>query len=228
VEENEMSSLLAEIAELVAQGHANAASKYPPSMLGKPGVAEKVAEALENGIDPRQIVEEGLTAGMEIVGKRFGSGEIFVPEVLMASKAMKAGMEILKPRLGQADVPRKGVFVLGTVLGDVHDIGKNLVRMIVEGAGWEVVDLGTSVPADRFVEVTRELRPVAVGMSALLTTTMQQMAVVVDALRKAGLDVPVIIGGAPVQAAFADSLGARYGRDPQDAVAYLNELVGQN
>jgi len=145
-----------------------------------------------------------------------------VPEVLMASKAMKAGMERLKPHLHAEDIPRKGTFVLGTVQGDVHDIGKNLVKMIVEGAGWEVVDLGTNVSPERFVEAVKTHHPVAVGLSALLTTTMQQMASVIAALRRAKLEVPVIVGGAPVSESFAREIGAVYGRDPDAAVSFLS------
>jgi 5-methyltetrahydrofolate--homocysteine methyltransferase len=214
-----------EIAGLVAAGHADSRSKYPPDLAGQPGVAEKVAQAIAAGADPQRILFEGLMAGMEIVGRRFGCGEVFVPEVLMASKAMKAGVECLRPFLGGADVPRKGVFVLGTVLGDVHDIGKNLVKLIVEGAGWEVIDLGTSVPAERFVEAALQHRPVAVGLSALLTTTMQQMADVVRALRAAEVDVPVIAGGAPVHESFAQSIGAHYGKDPQAAIDFLEKVA---
>ncbi|MCX7625715.1 MAG: corrinoid protein [Candidatus Sumerlaeaceae bacterium] len=214
-------TVLLEIAELVAAGHAEQGSKFPPALLGQPGVVEKVTEALEAGLSPEQILHEGLMAGMEVVGRRFGAGEIFVPEVLMASKAMKAGMELLKPLLGSGAASRKGVFVLGTVLGDVHDIGKNLVRMIVEGAGWEVIDLGTNVAPERFVEAVRDYRPVAVGLSALLTTTMQQMSGVIAALRSAQLEVPVIVGGAPVNERFASEIGAAYGRDPQAAVTFL-------
>lgn len=218
-------SILVEIAELVAAGHADRESKFPPALVGQPGVAEKVSEALESGVSPDQIMREGLMAGMEVVGRRFGAGEIFVPEVLMASKAMKAGMERLKPFLGSGGASRRGVFVLGTVLGDVHDIGKNLVRMIVEGAGWEVVDLGTNVAPERFVEAVRNHKPVAVGLSALLTTTMQQMPGVIAALRRAELDVPVIVGGAPVNERFASEIGAVYGRDPQAAVNFLSSCV---
>ncbi len=219
--------LLKSIAELVSLGHADASSKYPPSLVGQPGVAEKVEDALEAGIEPQRILRDGLMAGMEVVGRRFASGEIFVPEVLMASKAMKAGMEKLRPHLTEATSVRRGVFVLGTVLGDVHDIGKNLVKMIIEGAGWEVIDLGTSVPPDRFVEAVRQHKPVAVGLSALLTTTMQQMPVVIEALHQAELDVPVLVGGAPVHETYARSIGAIYGKDPQAAVEFLSTRARQ-
>jgi 5-methyltetrahydrofolate--homocysteine methyltransferase len=217
-----MEDRIKEIAELVALGHADSASKYPPSLAGQAGVAEKVVAALEIGCDPHRILCEGLMAGMEIVGRRFAAGEIFVPEVLMASKAMKAGMERLKPHLQAEDIPRKGTFVLGTVQGDVHDIGKNLVKMIAEGAGWEVVDLGTNVSPERFVEAVKTHHPIAVGLSALLTTTMQQMASVIAALRRAELEVPVIVGGAPVSESFAREIGAAYGRDPDAAVSFLS------
>lgn len=218
--------LLQRLVELVSLGHADASSKYPPALHGQPGVVEHVEEALMAGIEPQRILREGLMAGMEVVGRRFASGEIFVPEVLMASKAMKAGMEKLRPHLTEASAVRRGVFVLGTVLGDVHDIGKNLVKMIVEGAGWEVIDLGTSVPPERFVEAVRQHGPVAVGLSALLTTTMQQMPLVIDALRRADLDVPVLVGGAPVHEDYAQSIGAVYGKDPHAAVEFLTLQAG--
>ncbi len=217
-------NLLKEIADLVAMGHPDSQSKYPPSLAGQPGVAEKVSQALSEGIEPQCILTQGLMAGMEVVGRRFGAGEIFVPEVLMASKAMKAGVELLKPHLASASVSRRGVFVLGTVQGDVHDIGKNLVKILTEGAGWDVVDLGTCVPAEKFVEAVRQYRPVAVGLSALLTTTMQEMPKVIESLRQSDLDVPVIVGGAPVNESFARSIGAEYGRDPQAAVEFLSAL----
>ncbi|MGB9690654.1 MAG: corrinoid protein [Candidatus Sumerlaeaceae bacterium] len=216
--------LLKEIADLVAMGHANAQSKYPPTLAGQAGVAEKVTQAISGGIEAQRILVHGLMAGMEIVGRRFCTGEIFLPEVFMASKAMKAGVELLKPHLASAAVPRRGIFVLGTVQGDVHDIGKNLVKIMVEGAGWEVVDLGTSVPAEQFVEAVRQHRPLALGLSALLTTTMQQMPVVIESLRRCELDIPVIVGGAPVSESFARSIGAHYGHDPQAAIEFLAGL----
>ncbi|AXA34958.1 MAG: corrinoid methyltransferase [Candidatus Sumerlaea sp.] len=215
---------LSKIAELVICGRADARSKYPPTMVGQIGVQEAVTEALGAGVPAMTIVNEGLARGMRTVGERFASGHIFVPEVLMAAKAMKAGMEVLRPHLAAANTAPRGRFVLGSVQGDIHDIGKNLVRMLVEGAGWEVIDLGTNVPPEQFVKAAQEEKVVAVGLSALLTTTMLQMRATVAALRQAGLNTPVIIGGAPVTDSFAQEIQVAYGRDPQDAIAFLEQL----
>jgi len=184
-------------------------------------VAELVQEALDQGLAPQDILSGGLIAGMDEVGKDFKAGELFVPEVLIAARAMHAGMGVLRPLLAESDVPSAGKFVIGTVEGDLHDIGKNLVRMMIEGAGFETIDLGTDVKADAFVEAVREHRPALVGMSALLTTTMVNMKGTIEALEEAGLrdSVKVMIGGAPVTAAFAEEIGAdAYAPDAASAV----------
>jgi len=161
---------------------------------------------------------------MRTVGELFANGSLFVPEVLMAAKAMKAGMEALRPHLAAANTAPRGRFVLGSVQGDVHDIGKNLVRMLVEGAGWEVIDLGINLPPEQFVKAAKEEKVIAVGLSALLTTTMLQMRTTVAALRDAGLNIPVIIGGAPATDSFAREIQVAYGKDPQDAIAFLEQV----
>ena len=184
-------------------------------------VAELVQEALDQGLAPPEILSGGLIAGMDEVGKDFKAGELFVPEVLIAARAMHAGMGVLRPLLAESDVPSAGKFVIGTVEGDLHDIGKNLVRMMIEGAGFETVDLGTDVKPDAFVEAVREHQPALVGMSALLTTTMVNMKGTIEALEEAGLrdSVKVMIGGAPVTAAFAEEIGAdAYAPDAASAV----------
>jgi 5-methyltetrahydrofolate--homocysteine methyltransferase len=184
-------------------------------------VAELVQEALDQGLAPQDILSGGLIAGMDEVGKDFKAGELFVPEVLIAARAMHAGMGVLRPLLAESDVPSAGKFVIGTVEGDLHDIGKNLVRMMIEGAGFETIDLGTDVKAVAFVEAVREHRPALVGMSALLTTTMVNMKGTIEALEEAGLrdSVKVMIGGAPVTAAFAKEIGAdAYAPDAASAV----------
>jgi len=180
-----------------------------------------VQEALDQGLAPQDILSGGLIAGMDEVGKDFKAGELFVPEVLIAARAMHAGMGVLRPLLAESDVPSAGKFVIGTVQGDLHDIGKNLVRMMIEGAGFEAIDLGTDVKAEAFVEAVREHRPALVGMSALLTTTMVNMKGTIEALEEAGLrdSVKVMIGGAPVTAAFAEEIGAdAYAPDAASAV----------
>jgi 5-methyltetrahydrofolate--homocysteine methyltransferase len=192
-------------------------------------VAELVQEALDQGMAPQEVLSGGLIAGMDEVGKDFKAGELFVPEVLIAARAMHAGMGVLRPLLAESDVPSAGKFVIGTVEGDLHDIGKNLVRMMIEGAGFETVDLGTDVKPDAFVEAVREHQPALVGMSALLTTTMVNMKGTIEALEEAGLrdSVKVMIGGAPVTAAFAEEIGAdAYAPDAASAVDVARGFAG--
>jgi 5-methyltetrahydrofolate--homocysteine methyltransferase len=187
----------------------------------KEEIAEETKEALGRGYTPTQVLEKGLVAGMDIVGVDFRDGVLFVPEVLMAANAMKAGMEILRPLLTQTGAPRIGTMVIGTVKGDIHDIGKNLVSMMMEGAGFEVINLGVNNDADKFLNALREHDADILGMSALLTTTMPYMKVVVQALKDEGLrdKTYVMIGGAPVSAAFAEEVEAdAYGRDAATAV----------
>ena len=175
-------------------------------------VVQYVQQALEEGFAPQQILNEGLLPGMDVVGLKFKNNEVFVPEVLVAARAMNAGAEILKPLLAEAGVGTPGKMVLGTVKGDLHDIGKNLVKMMVEGKGIEVIDLGVDVSAEAFVEAAKEHNADIIGCSALLTTTMPVMAEVVKAVEAAGLKdkVKVMIGGAPVTEEFCKSVGADY------------------
>ncbi len=173
-------------------------------------VVELTQEAVDEGVKPNEIINQGLINGMNVVGKRFKAGDMFVPEVLMAAKAMKGGMEIVQPLLVEGEREEAGRVLLGTVAGDLHDIGKNLVGMMMESGGLEVTDLGTDVEADEFVENIREVKPHVLGMSALLTTTMLEMKDVIEVLEEEGLrdDVKVIVGGAPVTKEFADEIGA--------------------
>ncbi|MEZ4725969.1 MAG: corrinoid protein [Caldilineaceae bacterium] len=176
----------------------------------------QVREALTRGKTPQEILDEGLVAGMDIVGVDFRDGILFVPEVLMAANAMKAGMEVLRPLLTETGAQRIGRAIVGTVKGDIHDIGKNLVAMMLEGAGFEVINLGINVDADTFLKAIEEHDPDILGMSALLTTTMPYMKVVVDALGEEGIreQIYVMVGGAPVTENFAREVGAdAYGRD---------------
>ncbi|MDW8102297.1 MAG: corrinoid protein [Anaerolineae bacterium] len=173
-------------------------------------VAELTRRALEEGISPGEILNRGLISGMERVGRDFRDGILFVPEVLVAAHAMKAGLEILRPFLTETGASGLGTFVIGTVKGDLHDIGKNMVAMMMEGAGFKVVDLGVDTPPEKFVEAVRTHSPQILGMSALLTTTMVEMKRVIEALKEAGLrdKVKVMVGGAPVTQEFADEIGA--------------------
>ena len=194
------------------------------------GAAAGVAKALEEKIPPKAILDQGLIEGMNIVGERFKSHEIFLPEVLLAAKAMTAGLEILKPLLQGVASASRGKVVLGTVQGDLHDIGKNLVGIMLKGAGFEVLDLGRDVPPERFVETARREGAQVIGMSALLTTTMGIMQKTVELLRHEGLEgkVKVIVGGAPVTAEFARRIGAHaQGFDAASAVDRVRELTGR-
>lgn len=191
-------------------------------------VAELVQRALDDGLTPKEILQDGLIAGMDQVGKDFKSGDLFVPEVLIAARAMHAGMNVLRPLLSASDSPTVGKYVIGTVKGDLHDIGKNLVKMMLEGAGFETVDLGTDVAPEAFVQAVQEHKPRIVGMSALLTTTMVNMKTTIDALQEAGLrdSVRIMVGGAPVTAAFAQQIGAdAYAPDAATAVDMARKLA---
>jgi 5-methyltetrahydrofolate--homocysteine methyltransferase len=193
-------------------------------------VVEATNEALAQwGQTPGEILQRGLVAGMDIVGEDFRDGILFVPEVLLAAKAMKGAMEVLRPLLTEAkDVQRRGTVVIGTVKGDIHDIGKNLVGMMLEGAGFEVVNLGINVDADQFLAAIREHNADILGMSALLTTTMPYMRTVIQRLRDEGLrdQTIVLVGGAPLTSAFAEDIGAdRYCEDAAVAVEAAKALM---
>jgi 5-methyltetrahydrofolate--homocysteine methyltransferase len=189
-------------------------------------VVELTQKALDEGVGPKEILENGLIAGMSVVGKRFKANEVYVPEVLIAARAMKGGMEVLQPRLAAAGVKPLGTIVLGTVKGDLHDIGKNLVGMMLTGAGLRVVDIGTDAPADKFVKACKDESAAVCAMSALLTTTMPQMAAVVKAVKDSGIAVKTIIGGAPVTQNFANEIGADgYASDAASAVDVVKALM---
>src|SRR5215212_3350077 len=182
----------------------------------KAEVTAETHEALARGYTAPEVLANGLVAGMDIVGADFRDGILFVPEVLMAANAMKGGMEVLRPLLAETGAARIGTMVIGTVKGDIHDIGKNLVTMMMEGAGFEVINLGINNDADKFIGAIKQHQPDIIGMSALLTTTMPYMKVIIQALKDEGLrdSIYVMVGGAPVTEAFARSVGAdAYGRD---------------
>jgi methanogenic corrinoid protein MtbC1 len=219
-----MGTLIERIALCVERGKINLASPYPPDLSGEVGADELVREALATGVSPREILDSGLLAGMSAVGLRFRDGEIFVPDVLMAAKAMQTAMGRLKSYFASGEVKRKGTFIIGTVTGDLHDIGKNLVAMIVEGAGWEVIDLGINVGSEKFIEALEGNPYAVVGMSALLTTTMLSMEKSVAEIKRKNPPAIVIVGGAPVTGEFASSIGADgYADDPAGAVDFLEQ-----
>jgi corrinoid protein of di/trimethylamine methyltransferase len=191
-------------------------------------VVESVNELLSRDMTPYDVLTKGLVAGMEVVGDDFRDGILFVPEVLMAAKAMKAGMHILRPLLVETGAPQVGTLVIGTVKGDIHDIGKNLVSMMMEGAGFTVINLGINTDVDAFLEAIREHKPDIVGMSAMLTTTMPYMGVVIEALKEHGLrdQIIVLVGGAPLNDAFAEEIGAdAYCRDAAVGVETAKKLI---
>jgi 5-methyltetrahydrofolate--homocysteine methyltransferase len=195
--------------------------------LGKAAeVTQSVTLALEQGVDASVILNDGLCQAMGALGERFRKGEVFVPQVLLAARAMQKGLEVLKPHLVAAGVEPVGTAVIGTIRGDLHDIGKNLVGMMLEGAGFRVVDAGVGVTAATFVELARTHGARIIGVSALLTTTMVHMREVVEAARSSGLDVRVIIGGAPVTQAFCDEIGADgYSPDAASAAQLALRLI---
>lgn len=191
---------------------------------------KEVNKMLDEGINPQEILKKGLISGMDEVGKLFQEGEYFIPELLISARAMKKALEILKPSLIESGVKAEGKIILGTVKGDRHDIGKNLVGMMLEGAGFEIIDLGVDVPPEKFVEAVKEHYPIAIGLSALLTTTMLQMKNVIDALNSEKIrnNVKVLIGGAPVTQDYAAEIGADfYGDDPMVAKAFLLDILNK-
>lgn len=194
-----------------------------------PEVKELVQKAIDEGEDVEKVLNEGLVAGMSVVGAKFKANEFYVPEVLIAARAMKAGMGILRPILAEKNIKGIGTIVLGTVRGDLHDIGKNLVAMMLEGAGFEIIDLGVDVSPEKFIETAKEKKADVVGLSALLTTTMPSMKDVVKAVGDSGLKdkVKVMIGGAPLTQSYADEIGADgYAPDAASAVDEVKQLLG--
>ncbi|HUT24366.1 MAG TPA: corrinoid protein [Sumerlaeia bacterium] len=217
---------LEQLAECVVRGHINANAPYPPDLKGQPGVVELVQEAVDEGIDAEAILNEGLVKGMDEVGRRFRDNEYFVPDVLISAKAMKAGNAIIKPLLAEAGAKAQGTVLVGTVEGDMHDIGKNLVGMMLEGAGFKVVDYGVNVSPDKFKQGLKENPGAVVGLSALLTTTMVNMRKTIDAVREVETDAKVIVGGAPVTENFAKEIGANgYAPDASRAVDVVKNLI---
>ena len=221
-----MEKLLENIAYCIEFGKVDQKTPYPPDMKGQEGADELTGQALNEGVTANEILGDALIPAMSRVGEKFKANKIFVPQVLMSAKAMNASMTHLKPYFQSGEIEQKGTFIIGTVAGDLHDIGKNLVSMIVEGSGWKVIDLGTDVKTDQFMEKVRENPGAVIGMSALLTTTMASMEKSVKEIKEQVPDTKVIIGGAPVTDKFRGQIGADfYSPDPNGAVKYLNELV---
>ena len=220
------SELLSKILECVEFGKVNKDAPFPPNMKGQDGADELTKMALEQGVKPGEILNDALIRAMEIVGQKFSEKKIFVPQMLISAKAMNASMMHLKPFFQSGEVKRKGKFIIGTVAGDLHDIGKNLVAMIVEGAGWEVIDLGVDVGTPKFIQSIRDNNEAVIGLSALLTTTMHNMKSIAQEIKAQYPNIKMIIGGAPINEQFCIEIGAdSYAPDPQGAVTYLNSLV---
>jgi len=221
-----MNEILEKLLEAVELGKVDLKSPFPPQLKGQEGSHEYTMKALEAGINPQLILDHALIPAMKNVGKKFSENKIFVPQMLMSAKAMGASMVQLKPHFASGAVKAKGTFIIGTVKGDLHDIGKNLVAMMVEGGGWTIVDLGVDVSSERFIEALENHPGAIIGLSALLTTTMVNMGEIVSRIKGYKPDTKVLIGGAPVNDEFARKIGAdHYSPDPQGAVEYLNRAI---
>ncbi|HEX7492681.1 MAG TPA: cobalamin-dependent protein [Bacteroidales bacterium] len=220
-----MDDILQQLVNCVENGKINKTSPYPPNMKDMDGADELAKRALELGKNPDEILDS-LIPAMAVVGNRFSRKEIYVPQMLMAAKAMNTAMLHLKPFFLSGETKRKGKFIIGTVSGDLHDIGKNLVAMMIEGGGWEVIDLGVDVGTDGFLKAIGENPGAVIGLSALLTTTMESMKYTVTAIREKYSDSKILVGGAPVTMDYCNSIGADfYSPDPQGAVNFLKQLV---
>jgi len=220
-----MNDLIRKISECVENGKVNLSSPYPPQMKGQPGADELTRQALDEGVSPNDILNAALVPAMNSVGQKYTENKIFVPQMLLSAKAMSASMTHLKPFFQSGEVQRKGVVIMGTVMGDLHDIGKNLCCMMVEGAGWEVIDLGVDVKPEQFISALDANPKAIVGLSALLTTTMVNMGNIIDAIREKYPETKVAVGGAPVNNDFALSIGANgYGKNPQELIVWLDKF----
>jgi methanogenic corrinoid protein MtbC1 len=221
-----MNEILDKLALCVESGKINKSSPYPPNMKDQDGADELAKRALEEGVKPDEILENALIPAMAKVGDKFTRKEIYVPQMLMAAKAMNSAMAHLKPFFQSGETKRKGKVIIGTVSGDLHDIGKNLVAMMIEGGGWEVIDLGVDVGAEKFLKALDENPDAIVGLSALLTTTMENMKKIVAAIKEKHSESKILIGGAPVTKEYCEKIGADfYSPDPQGAVNYLKLLA---
>ena len=221
-----MNEILEKLQEAVELGKVDLKSPYPPQLRGQDGSLELTQKAIKSGINPQHILENALIPAMGNVGKKFSENKIFVPQMLMSARAMGASMIQLKPFFASGEIKTKGTFIIGTVQGDLHDIGKNLVAMMVEGGGWTIIDLGVDVGSDRFIEALKNNAGAIVGLSALLTTTMVNMGEIVSSIKEQLPHTKILIGGAPVNDDFCQKIGADfYAPDPQRAVEYLNKLA---
>ncbi len=221
-----MEELFAKLAYCIEFGKINKTAPYPPEMKDLDGAEELTKLLLKEGANAKEILSRSLITGMEKVGVKFRENKVFVPQVLMSAKAMNTSMDYLKPIFAEDGNESKGIFIIGTVEGDLHDIGKNLVSMIVEGNGYKVIDLGIDVPAQKFIDVAKEHPRASIGLSALLTTTMASMESIVKEIKAFDPSRKICIGGAPVNEAFCQQINAdTYCEDPQSVVEYLNKTA---
>ena len=221
-----MDDLLIRLSRCVEVGKIDRNSPYPPDMKGQDGADELAMQALDKGLTPDELLDNALIPAMAVVGDRFSRKEIYVPQMLMAAKAMNGAMKHLKPYFQSGETKRKGKFIIGTVAGDLHDIGKNLVAMMIEGGGWEVIDLCVDVSAEKFMKAMESNPGAFMGLSALLTTTMENMKKTVSVVKEKHPDSKILIGGAPVTMDYCQKIGADfYSPDPQGAVNYLNRMI---
>lgn len=218
--------LLEKIALCIEFGKINSTTPYPPQMKGQDGADELTRLALESGISPSDVLNKALIVGMDRIGKKFSEQKAFVPQMLISAKAMTTAMNHIKPFFKSGALERKGTFIVGTVFGDLHDIGKNLVAMTVEGAGWEVIDLGVDVRPEKFIETIEKHPGCVVGLSALLTTTMVNMESIVASIKNRYPGQIILVGGAPLSSDFCRKIGATfYSPDPQGAVEFLRNIA---
>jgi methanogenic corrinoid protein MtbC1 len=221
-----MSSTLEKLATAVEAGKVDKNSPFPPLMKGEDGADELAKLAIDEGVAPALLLSDALVPAMDRVGQKFSENKIFVPQMLMSAKAMSAAMAHLKPFFQSGDVVTKGTFIIGTVKGDLHDIGKNLVAMMVEGGGWTIVDLGVDVNEDTFNQAVSDNPGAVVGLSALLTTTMANMEEIVQKIKDTHPGTKILVGGAPLSDDFRSKIGADfYSPDPRGAVEYLKEFA---
>lgn len=221
-----MKDILERLMNCVELGKINKISPYPPSLKGQDGADELCKLALDQGIKPQEILNQALILGMSKIGEKFSQGRAFVPEMLISAKAMTAAMKHLKPFFATGEIKRNGVFVIGTVRGDLHDIGKNIVAMTIEGSGWEVIDLGVDVKPEKFIETIDKYPDCVVGLSALLTTTMANMESIVKEIKNKYPDKIILVGGAPLSQDFCNKIGASfYSPNPQGAVEFLKKVA---
>lgn len=220
-----MEALLNQLAVCIERGKIDKNFPFPPDLQGQDGAAELSKQLLDAGVPANEVLKKALMVGMHNIGDKFGCGQAFIPDLLLAARAMNAAMAHLKPYFETGQAQHRGTFVLGTVAGDLHDIGKNIVGMVLEGNGWKVVDLGADVPAEKFITAAKENPDSIIGMSALLTTTMINMEAAIKKIKSATPRTKIFVGGAPLTQNFSDKIGADgYFPEPYGLIKYLDAL----